>query len=181
MNGITCEVESKRLEKYIRSVGTDKVPKACVQALNRAASTMQTATVREAASKLKVAQRVMRSRVRFPRYAKASLDKLRSKNYDVIKDVPVIIFGKPTKTKIGARIRGITYPHAFAATLYPGGKLGVYRRKGKPRFPVETVKAPIRDILGPIAVKQLRITGLPAFEKRFSHELYRRLQLGGTP
>jgi hypothetical protein len=77
------------------------------------------------------------------------------------------------QTPEGAKAGGQLFKGAFVASLKPGAKQGIYRRKTKKRFPVKSVTIPIFDEAMKIVEELAGDEARSVFEKRFRHEISR--------
>jgi hypothetical protein len=103
------------------------VPDAVVSALNRAASSTKTATVRDVSSQLGIMQKKARWRIRFQRRDEATTSLWTAKMFLVISDISASAFGKPRQMKAGAKVKGMFFPGQFVATM-ESGHTGIFRR-----------------------------------------------------
>jgi hypothetical protein len=77
------------------------------------------------------------------------------------------------QTPEGAKAGGQLFSGSFVASLKPGAKAGIYRRKSKERFPVKSVTIPIFTEAMKIMEELVGDEARSVFEKRFKHEISR--------
>lgn len=172
---IKAKIDFKPLIKHLKAVD-DQVKSGTAAALNRAVQKTQTASIRNLATLLKVAQKIVKRKIRFSMRDRANKRRLDAKLFLVTSPIPVAYLGRPVRTKAGARVRGMVYQHGFGATMPKSGHFGVYRRTGKNRFPIEEFKKPIQVEMDRIAKTNMDSIGMEEFQKRLKHEMDRRLK-----
>jgi hypothetical protein len=172
---ISARMDNSGLKKFLQDTEKNVIPAATAAALNRAVQRTGTQTTRDVSSALRVPQKYIRARIRFGNRDRATRSRLDAKLYMVTRPLPVSAFGKPVRTKKGARVRGMVYPGSFPATM-PKGHVGAYRRKSQSRFPLEEITRPIKEDLDRTASSNMDKIGVPEFEKRLQHEIRIRLK-----
>ncbi len=88
-------------------------------------------------------------------------------------DIYVRDLGIVRQNKIGVKVGGQLFPHAFIAKLNPNAKEGVYIRKTKKRFPLKRVTIPIIEETQKAIKNFLGDEAAAFFNKRFAHEMKR--------
>jgi hypothetical protein len=152
----------ERVERTLREIAETYVPQAGARALNRAALAGQTAMVKAVAERLGIKQAEVKP---FIRMHKATASRLQANVYAFgKKGIPLVKLGptgpEPSLGKgSGVRLsawQGVTFPHAFLATMRRSGHRGVFERKGKARLPIrELFTQPI-----PIIFRAVRSVGV---------------------
>jgi hypothetical protein len=174
----SVKADVKRVLRSLNAAQRTVVPAAVPAALNRAVKQTQTASVRESAATLHVKQKIMRQRLRFQRRDRASKRYWEAGVFTVLSDLKASDLGTIRQQKTGAKAGRYTFPGAFRATM-PGGHESAWKRTGPKRFPIREQRIDIRAQVERIVEKNIRTVGMPAFRKRFYHEMnYRLRRLG---
>ena len=162
----------KQIDKILESINAlpEQVQKATIFALNRTAEWLKSQVSKEISKEKRLKLKLIRDKISMIRANKRDLNARLSCNFRsiLVRDLPNV-----KQTPIGVRAGGKIYPHAFIATLKKGGHAGVYRRKGKERFPVKSVTLPIYDNAVKVIENLLGQEAKQVFEKRFFHEIKR--------
>ncbi len=169
---IKCHVDIRKLRKKLHALGADKAPRATVNALNRAMEASRTRIVQEVGAREHITAKRLKRRVRFERIDQARMDRMKSRVFVVLTKMPVSYFGTVRQTKAGAKVRGKLYPGAFKAQMR-SGHVGVFRRVGPRRFPIEQIKEKLSSDLPWISRRVVQTTGIETFQRRMTHELDR--------
>lgn len=169
---IKCHVDIRKLRKKLHALGADKVPRATVNALNRAAEQSRTQILREINKRDTITQKRLRRRVRFERMDQARMDRMKSRVFLILTKMPVSYFGSVRQTKAGAKVRGKLYKGAFKAQMN-SGHVGVFRRPTARRFPIAEIKEKLSTDLPWVTQRVVATVGRDAFQRRMNHELDR--------
>jgi hypothetical protein len=114
--------------------------------------------------------KAIRDRISITRANKKNLQSLLNCNF---RGILARDLGSMRQTPEGAKAGGQLFPGSFIASLKPGAKAGIYRRKGKARFPVKSVTIPIFEEAIKIIEELVGDEARSVFEKRFRHEISR--------
>jgi len=174
----SVKADVKQAMRMLNDAQRKVVPEAVSASLNRAVKQTRTAIIRESASRLRVKQKVMREWIRFQRRDRATRRNWEAGIFSVVSDIKAAKLGKPRQLKRGAKAGKYMFPGAFKATM-ASGHTGIYRRVTARRLPIREVKIPIRDTVIPVIRSKIQTVGIPAFRKRFHHELQYRLKRKG--
>jgi hypothetical protein len=167
----TLSVESQ-IEKIVSSINAlpEQVNQAAIFALNRTAEWMKGQVSKEISAEKRIKLKAIRDRIFIARANKKNLQSLLNCNF---RGIYARDLGSMRQTPEGAKAGGHLFPGAFVATLRKGAKTGIYRRKGKERFPVKSVMIPIFDEAMKIIEELVGDEARSVFEKRFKHEISR--------
>lgn len=163
---------SKQIERVVENIHAlpEQIQQACIFALNRTAEWLKGKLAKEVSEEKRLKLKMIRDRIIISR---ARRNEARAGLLCNFRSILVRDLGGVRQDKIGVTAGGITYPHAFIATLRSGGKAGVYRRTTKKRFPVKSVTIPIFEEATKILEDLLGTEARRVFEKRFFHEIKR--------
>jgi hypothetical protein len=167
----TLSVDSQ-IEEIISSINAlpEQVNQAALLALNRTAEWMKGQVSKEISAAKRLKLKLIRDRIAISRANKKNLQSLLNCNF---RGILARDLGSMRQTPVGAKAGGQLFPGAFVATLKPGAKAGIYRRKTKKRFPVKSVTIPIFDEATKIIEELAGDEARSVFEKRFKHEISR--------
>jgi hypothetical protein len=167
----TLSVDSQ-IEKIVSSINAlpEQVAQATMLALNRTAEWMKGHVSREVSAEKRLKLKLIRNRIKIARANKKNLQSLLNCDFQ---GVLARDLGTMKQTPVGASVVGYVFPHAFIASLKKGAKPGMYRRKGKARIPVKSVRIPIYEEATKIIGELLGEEAGSVFEKRFRHEIFR--------
>jgi hypothetical protein len=167
----TVSVDTQ-IEKIVGSINAlpEQVSRAAIFALNRTAEWMKGQVSKELSAEKRLKLKLIRDRIAIARAGRKNLQSLLHCNFHGIlaRDL-----GSMRQTPVGAKAGGQLFPGSFIASLKPGAKAGIYRRKGKARFPVKSVTIPIFDEAMKIVEELVGDEARSVFEKRFKHEISR--------
>ncbi|MBR1734620.1 MAG: phage tail protein [Alphaproteobacteria bacterium] len=162
----------KQIKNLIESINAmpEQVAQASIFALNRVAEWLKGRVSQEVSKEKRIKLKLIRDRISIMRANKKKTEAALNCNFRgiLVKDLASV-----RQTATGVTAGGASYPHAFIATLKPGGKPGVYRRTSKKRFPVRSVRIEIYDEAEKIITELLGKEARDVFEKRFLHEIQR--------
>jgi hypothetical protein len=167
----TVSVDSQ-IEKIVSSINAlpEQVAQAAVFALNRTAEWIKGQVSKEISAEKRLKLKLIRDRIAIARANKGNLQSLLNCNF---RGILARDLGSLRQTPPGAKAGGRLFEGAFIATLRPGAKDGVYKRKTKKRFPVKSVTIPIFDEATRIIEELVGNEARAVFEKRFKHEISR--------
>jgi hypothetical protein len=167
----TLSIESQ-IEKIIDSINAlpEQVVQAAMFSLNRSAEWMKGQVSKELSAEKRLKLKLIRDRIQIARANKKNLQSLLNCNF---RGILARDLGSLKQTPAGAKAGNQLFPGSFVATLKPGAKPGVYRRKTKKRFPVKSVSIPIFDEATKIIEELIGDEARSVFEKRFRHEISR--------
>jgi hypothetical protein len=167
----TVSVESQ-IEKIVSSINAlpEQVSRAAIFALNRTAEWMKGQVSKELSAEKRLKLKLIRDRIAIARAGRKNLQSLLNCNF---RGILARDLGSMRQTPAGAKAGGQLFEHAFIASLKPGAKEGIYRRKTKKRFPVKSVTIPIFDEAMKIVEELVGDEARSVFEKRFKHEISR--------
>jgi hypothetical protein len=167
----TLSIESQ-IENVVGSINLlpEQVGQAAVFALNRTAEWMKGQVSKEVSAERRIKLKAIRDRILISRANKKKLQSLLNCNFRGIRARDL---GSMRQTPAGAVAGGILFRGAFIATLRKKNKPGIYRRKGKERFPVKSVTIPIFDDAVKIIERLCDDEARDVFERRFRHEINR--------
>jgi hypothetical protein len=161
-----------QIEKIVGSINAlpEQVTQAAIFALNRTAEWMKGQVASGISKEKRLKLKLIRDRIAISRANKKNLQSLLNCNF---RGILARDFGSLKQTPAGAKAGSQLFPGAFVATLKPGAKAGIYRRKTKKRFPVKSVTIPIFDEATKIIEELAGDEARSVFEKRFRHEISR--------
>jgi hypothetical protein len=167
----TLSVDAQ-IEKIVSSINAlpEQVAQAATLALNRTAEWMKGQVSREISADKRLKLKIIRDRIAISRANKKNLQSLLNCNF---RGILARDLGSMKQTPKGAVAGGVLFEHAFIASLRRGAKAGIYRRKGKERFPVKSVRISIFDDAKKIIEELAGDEAAAVFEKRFKHEILR--------
>jgi len=79
-----------------------------------------------------------------------------------------------SKEAIGAKVGRKTFPGTFPGKIPKSSTVGVWRRLGKPRHPIELVRVPFGDGVQPIAKQAVKEKFEPEFKLQFEKRFKKR-------
>jgi len=137
---ITVTVDISGMRRQLLAIG-DKAPLAAARALNRSIASVQTAAVRDIATDLKLAQKDVRKGMVIERATRATL-----KARLIVTGRRLALYAfRARQTRLGASYdlgRGRTVaPGSFISTMR-STHIGVFRRRGKRRLPIDELFGP---------------------------------------
>jgi hypothetical protein len=167
----TLSVES-RIEKIVGSINAlpEQVARAATLALNRTAEWLKGQVSKELSKEKRLKLKLIRDKISITRAGKKNLQSLLNCNF---RGIYARDLGSMRQTPEGAKAGGQVFPGSFIASLKPGAKAGIWRRKTKKRFPVKSVTIPIFDEAIKIVEELVGDEARSVFEKRFKHEISR--------
>ncbi|GHU13213.1 hypothetical protein FACS189449_08280 [Alphaproteobacteria bacterium] len=162
----------KQIEKIVEAINAlpEQVVQASVFALNRTAEWMKGQVSKELSAEKRIKLKLIRDKIKMARADKKNRQSLLNCDF---RGVLARDLGSMTQTPSGAKAGGRLFEHAFIASMKPGAKAGIYRRKTKKRFPVKSVTIPIFDEATKILSELIGDEAKSVFEKRFLHEIKR--------
>jgi hypothetical protein len=161
-----------QIEKIVDSINAlpEQVVQAVMFSLNRTAEWMKGQISKELSAEKRFKLKLIRDRIAISRANKKNLQSLLNCNF---RGIQARDLGSLKQTPAGAKAGNQLFPGAFVATLKPGAKPGIYRRKTKKRFPVKSVTIPIFYEATKIIEELVGDEARSVFEKRFKHEISR--------
>lgn len=166
---ISIDRQTQRIIKSINAL-PEQINQAVYFAINRTADLLKSNIAKEVSGEKRIKLKIIRDRIKLRRATKkdttASLDLNASAIY--VRDL-----GIARQNKIGVKVDGKIFPHAFIAKLKPWSKEGVYIRKTKKRFPMKRVTIPIIEETQKAIENFLGDEAAAFFNKRFDHEIKR--------
>ena len=156
MVNLDIQVSPRELQRLLAAFNLTEgaVRAAARRAVLKCAKWTQGQASRATAKELRIAQKIVRQRLRL--YSKA--DPLTRKVWLGLNSVAAHRFGRVQKNARGVRVGDRQFDGAFVIQRYGGG---VYRRKGRDRFPLELVRVPIDEEGG----RALRLAAQAADER----------------
>ncbi|MBL4929334.1 phage tail protein [Fuscibacter oryzae] len=98
-----------------------------------------------------------------------------------LNDMPASWFkGRPSQTTSGVEFRGHQFPGAFLARM-KNGKVGIYKRSAKGRFPIREQTVPISDEAQTILEDEIFAHAAEIFMHHFAVDLRARVRGFGSP
>lgn len=113
---------------------TGQIDRAATRSLNKTLSWAGGQGRRILAQESGLPLKSLRSRVRI---GKASRDTLRGSVWFGLAPVKAIYAGSARQTRTGVSARGLSYTGAFLATMPSTGHLGIFKRRGPARLPID--------------------------------------------
>jgi hypothetical protein len=167
----TVSIDSQ-IEKIVGSINAlpEQVNQAAIFALNRTAEWMKSQVSKNVSAEKRLKLKLIRDRIAIARANRKNLRSLLNCNF---RGILARDLGSMRQTPVGAKAGGQLFPGSFIASLKPGAKTGIYRRKTKKRFPVRSVTIPIFDEATKIIEGLVGNEARSVFEKRFRHEISR--------
>jgi hypothetical protein len=161
-----------QIEKIVGSINAlpEHVAQAAMFALNRTAEWMKGQVSKELSAEKRLKLKLIRDKIKIARANKKNLQSLLNCNF---RGILARDLGSLKQIPAGAKAGSQLFPGSFVATLKPGAKTGIYRRKTKKRFPVKSVTIPIFDEAMKIISELVGDEARSVFEKRFRHEISR--------
>jgi hypothetical protein len=161
-----------QIEKIVGNINAlpEQVAQAAMFSLNRTAEWMKGQVSKKLSAEKRLKLKLIRDRVAISRANKKNLQSLLNCNF---RGILARDLGSLKQTPTGAKAGNQLSPGAFVATLKPGAKTGIYRRKTKKRFPVKSVTIPIFNEATKIIEELVGEEARSVFEKRFRHEISR--------
>lgn len=170
MNYKEIDTQIRDLVEQINAL-PEQVAQAAIFALNRVAEWLKGRVSQEISKEKRIKLKLIRDRISIIRANKKQPEAALNCNFQgiLVRDLKGV-----RQTSTGVTAGGVSYPHAFIATLRAGvGKPGVYKRTTKKRFPVRSVRIDIYDEAEKIIAELLGKEARNLFEKRFLHEIER--------
>lgn len=181
MSGFNLNV-NLNIDKALRrlSAVSREVEPAAVATVNKTLTTIQSNTRRRVAKAFRVPTKSIRFRITLPRKYMASRGRVSGNVAGWFEPLKASKFGKPRQEKYGATVRGASggrrkFDGAFVGRM-PSGHVGVYKRRGKSRLPIEEQKVPLMPQAGNIA-RAVFAEKTADMNRLFTHELKRRARL----
>jgi hypothetical protein len=167
----TLSVDSQ-IEKIVGSINAlpEQVTQAAMFSLNRTAEWMKSQVSKKLSAEKRLKLKLIRDKIKIARANKKNLQSLLNCNF---RGILARDLGSLKQTPSGAKAGGQLFSGAFIATLKPGAKTGIYRRKTKKRFPLKSVTIPIFEEATKIIEELVGEEARSVFEKRFKHEISR--------
>jgi hypothetical protein len=168
MKTLSVDAQIEKISAHIMALPS-QLNRAAILALNRTAEWLKSQTAKNVSKEKRIKLKLIRDRIKIARADKKNLQALLNCRFGGIlaRDL-----GAMKQTPVGVSVAGQVFPGAFIATLTKGNKPGMYRRKGKERFPVRSVRVPIDEAIK--ILEELLEGGAGAvFQKRFEHEIKR--------
>lgn len=160
----------KQIQKILQEINAmpEQVLRASISAVNRTADWLKGKLAKDISAQKRIKLKLIRDRISMQRANKRDRYATLFCNF---KSIYIKDLGGVKQTPIGVVAGGKMYPHAFIANL--GKNAGVYRRKTKKRFPLESVTIQIFDDAAKVIEDLVGTEAKQFFEKRFIHELHR--------
>jgi hypothetical protein len=161
-----------QIEKIVSSINAlpEQVVQAALFSLNRTAEWMKSQVSKNLSAEKRLKLKLIRDKIKIARANKKNLQSLLNCNF---RGIQARDLGSLKQTPAGAKAGNQLFPGSFVATLKPGAKVGIYRRKTKKRFPVKSVTIPIFEEATKIIEELAGDEARSVFEKRFRHEISR--------
>ncbi len=169
--------ELKQAKKALTEAQRKVLPAATSAALNRAAKSAHTGSVRDMRSVFTVPMRELKRYVRFQKRDKATRKRQEAGIYGIWM-VPAKFLRRKRQMKKGVKAGDEFFRSAFYKKVY-GNKKNIYRRKTKKRFPVKVVRINMMDTMRPTVQRNIETKGFRTFQRRLPHELNHRLKKRG--
>lgn len=133
---LTVSVNLEELASVQRALTatTEQVNRAATRALNKTLTFMGGQGRRILAEESGLPLKSLRSRVRI---GKASRSTLRGSVWFGLAPIKAIYAGSARQTRSGVTARGLSYTGAFLATMPSTGHLGIFKRRGSARLPID--------------------------------------------
>lgn len=144
------------------------VAESAVYALNRTATAIRSTTSKKITREKRLKAGVMLRRIKV---WKAREDFTRARVDYLLGNIFVRDFKDKKQTARGVVAGGVLYPRAFIAKMRSTATEGVYRRVGKPRLPIRSVRADIYAEVEKIVEDMWDKEGRNLFEYRFLQRL----------
>lgn len=167
----TVSVDSQ-IEKIVGSINAlpEQVVQAATLALNRTAEWMKGQVASGISKEKRLKLKLIRDKIKIAKANKKNLQSLLNCDF---RGILARDLGSLKQTPAGSKAGSQLFSGAFVATLKPGAKAGIYRRKTKKRFPVKSVTIPIFEEATKIIEELADDEARSVFEKRFRHEISR--------
>jgi hypothetical protein len=167
----TVSVDSQ-IEKIVGSINAlpEQVVQAATLALNRTAEWMKGQVASGISKEKRLKLKLIRDKIKIAKANKKNLQSLLNCDF---RGILARDLGSLKQTPAGSKAGSQLFSGAFVATLKPGAKAGIYRRKTKKRFPVKSVTIPIFEKATKIIEELAGDGARSVFEKRFRHEISR--------
>lgn len=175
--------ELKLAQKEIKNI-RDTIPKAYYSAIQRTGQMVKTRSSRLVREKYYVKSAEVKDRIKLRRGSvKNPFAEIRAKG----NNIPIIKFRatpkqvtprRPKVQKVGVKKAGNKpLKGAFIAKVGGGGHVGVFKRAGRRRLPIEEVYGPAVPVMmnEPRIIKDLEEFASEKFKDRLDHEIKRRL------
>jgi len=162
----------EQMRQIIESINAlpEQVNQAIYFAINRTADWLKTNIAKEVSAEKRIKLKIVRDRIKLMKANKKETVAYLNLNAS---DIYVRDLGKVHQNKIGVKVGGQTFSHAFIAKLKPNLKEGIYRRTTRKRFPIKRVTIPIITETQRAIELFLGAEASSFFNKRFLHELER--------
>lgn len=161
-----------QIEKIVSSINVlpEQVVQAAMFSLNRTAEWMKGQVASGISKEKRLKLKLIHDRIAISRANKKNLQSLLNCNF---RGILARDLGSLKQTPAGAKAGSQLFHGSFVATLKPGAKTGIYRRKTKKKFPVKSVTIPIFEEATKIIEELAGNEARSVFEKRFRHEISR--------
>lgn len=166
--------QSKKNEMVLFLDALEATPKqiqtAARRALNKTARWMRTTIARKVAKEKDVGVGLIRKSIKLDTASgqKFSSELKLGRRSRVVSAYKT---GRARQTKKGVRVKGRFYEGAFIATMPKTGHKGVYRRKGKERFPLQEMYFVIAPAIQAAMEEYVGDKGQRYLQRTFNHEL----------
>lgn len=156
----TIDQQLNQLIDALRDVNVRQLPAAHSSAMNKSVAKIKTRTVRGVSRETRVPQKFIRKRFAVSRSRPV---RPKSKMIAYVQGVSVADFVRNPAPGKKVRFAGQTKPAMTGSAFYnhaKSGKLLALQRKGKARYPIETIKvdieSPVNRILGVVSERVMR-------------------------
>lgn len=166
---ISVDKQTQGIIEGINAV-PEQINQAVCFAINRTADWLKSNIAKEVSAKKCIRLKIIRDRIKLRKATKK--ETTASLNLDA-SAIYARDLGIASQNKIGVKVGGKIFPHAFIAKLKPGSKEGIYVRKTRRRFPVKRVTIPIIEETQKVIENFLGQEAAEFFNKRFNHEIKR--------
>ena len=164
---LQIEIDAERLLRFFQQLPEAAFMSAWRRALRKTGNWVKSRVAKEVSKATKIPQKVLRSRMGF--YLR---DAQRGKIWLGLNEVGAHRLGVPRQTRKGVSVRGQRFDSAF---LIPG-KVGVFRRQGRERAPLERVNVDW-SAAGEAAfnrvVKEVEARLLEVLEQEINYEIHK--------
>lgn len=163
---------NEKIDKIIEELNIlpEHTQKATILALNRTSEWMKGRLSKDISREKRIKLKLIRDKIKITKADRRNPQTTLDCNF---RNISIIELGKVQQNQVGTSVNGVTFPHAFIATLHKGGRRGVYRRTTKKRFPVKSVTIPFFEEATKIINDLLGSEVQEVFTKRFLHEVSR--------
>ena len=153
----------------LEKVGTteQQIRTAAIRAINKTALWVQAQSAREISKQKKILLKLVRQRLKVIKSSRQALKAFIIANFYGIKATKL---GSPRQDSIGSSVGAHKFPGAFVAKMPKTGHVGIFKRKGRSRLPIQEQYVELNPEATEIIEKNIENEARQVFQKYFDHE-----------